>query len=90
MDIDYFTKWDKALPTISKNETIASLFMFNHIITRFGVPRTIVIDHGSHFCNKMMTELDARLGVHHENLTPYYPQYNGQLEANNHVPNTMI
>ena len=55
MVVDYFTKWDYSFYTFSIDATIASLFMFNHIITRFNVPNTIVVDNGSHFHNKVMT-----------------------------------
>ena len=47
--------------------------------------RAIVTDHGSHFKNKMMAELSVKLGFHHNNSTPYYPQANGQVEAINKV-----
>ena len=38
----------------------------------------------------MMVELSAKLGFHHENSTPYYPQANGQVEAINKVLKTML
>ena len=44
----------------------------------------------SHFHNQMMAELSAKLGFHHENSNPYYPQANGQVEAINKVLNTML
>ena len=47
--VDYFTKWVKAMPTTSNDGTTIALFMFNHIIARFGIPNELVIDHGSHF-----------------------------------------
>jgi hypothetical protein len=47
--MDYFTKWVKAMPTFDNTGKTATLFIFNHIITRFSVPQAIVIDHGSHF-----------------------------------------
>ena len=43
--IDYFTKWVGAMPTFKNYDETISLFVFNHIITRFGVPQSIVIDH---------------------------------------------
>lgn len=36
--IDYFTKWAEVMPTYSNDMGIATLFLFNHIIARFGVP----------------------------------------------------
>ena len=49
--IDYFTIWDEAMPTYSEDGNISALFLFNHVIDRFGVPQDIVTDHGSHFGN---------------------------------------
>ena len=52
MAVDYFTKWVEAIPTIkSKSETTVH-FVFNHIITRVGIPREIVTDHGRTFRTK--------------------------------------
>jgi hypothetical protein len=78
--IDYFTKWVEAMPTFLNDGRTATLFVFNHIITRFGVPQAIVTDHGSHFQNQMMSELHVKLGFLHENSSPYYPQENNKLK----------
>jgi hypothetical protein len=88
--VDYFTKWVELMPTFYNTENTTTLFMFNHIITRFGIPQSIITDHGSHFCNFMMSELTKKLGLHHEKSTPYYPQENGQVQAINKVLITML
>jgi hypothetical protein len=88
--MDYFTKWTKVMPTFYNTGKTAALFIFNHIITRFGVLQAIVTNHGSHFQNFMMSKLIEKLGLHHENSTPYYPQDNGQVEAINKVLITML
>jgi len=79
--VDYFTKWAEAMPTFEANGKTAVIFMFNHIIARFGVPQVIITDHGHHFQNIMMTELTNQLGLRHDSSTPYYPQANGLVEA---------
>ena len=71
--VDYFMKWDVAMPTYAEDGKTAALFLFNHVIARFGVPQSIVTDHRSHFHNQMMEELSVKLGFRHENSTPYYP-----------------
>jgi hypothetical protein len=38
----------------------------------------------------MMGKLRTKLGFHHENSSPYYPQANGQVEAINKVLKTML
>jgi hypothetical protein len=73
VEIDYFMKWAEAMPTFNNTGKTATLFIFNHIITCFGVPQAIVTDHGIHFKNFMMSKLTKTLGLHHENSTPYYP-----------------
>ena len=75
--MDYFTKWVEAMPTYVEDGKNATLFLFDHVIARFRVPQSIVMDHGSHFHNQIMEELSAKLGFHDENSMPYYPQANG-------------
>ena len=62
MAVDYFTKWAEAMPTIKSDGETAAHFIFNQIITRFGILKEIVTDHGRYFQNKMMKELDSNLG----------------------------
>ena len=88
--IDYFMKWVEAMPIYAKDGKTAALFLFNHVIARFGVLQSIVTDHGSHLCNQMMEELSAKLGFRHEKSLPYYPQDNGQVEAINKVLKIML
>jgi hypothetical protein len=90
VSVDYFTKWAEAMPTFLNGGRTAPLFVFNHIITHFGVPQAIVTDHGSHFLNQMMSELHVKLGFHHDNSPPYYPQANKQVEAINKFLKTML
>jgi hypothetical protein len=37
VDVDYFTKWVEAMPRFDSTRKNATFFIFNHIITRFGV-----------------------------------------------------
>eukprot|EP00253_Pinus_taeda_P035642 PITA_35642 len=81
--VDYFTKWAEAMPTLNNSGETTTLFFFNHIFSRFGIPQAIVIDHGLHFCNHMMVELSSKLGLSHDSSTPYYLQANGQTLVRN-------
>ena len=78
------------MPTFEASGKTAAVFVFNHIIARFGVPQVIITDHGHHFRNIMMTELTYQLGLCHDSSTPYYPQANGLVEAINKVLVIMI
>ena len=44
--LDYFTKLDEVFPTYAEDGKTVALFLFNHIIVIFGMPTTIVTDHG--------------------------------------------
>ena len=71
------------MPTVKFDGETAAHFVFNQIITRFGIPKELVTDHGSHFQNRMMKELASKLGYKQEHSSSYYPQVNGQVEAVN-------
>ncbi|CAN6567584.1 unnamed protein product [Malus baccata var. baccata] len=50
---------------------------------RFGMPRVIISDGGSHFCNRTIEALLRKYNVNHRVSTPYHPQTNGQAEVSN-------
>ena len=79
--IHYFMKWVEAMPTVKSDGEIVMHFVFNQIITRFGILKELVTDHGRQFQNKMMEEFSSELGYEQENSSSYYPQANGQVEA---------
>jgi len=83
--IDYFTKWAKAMPTFNNTIEKVAYFFFNHMISRFGVLQEVVIDHGKHFQNHIITELASKFVLSHETSAPYYPQADKQVEVINKV-----
>ena len=71
--INYFMKWVEAMPIVKSYGETAPHFIFNEIITWFGIPKELVTDHGRHLQNKMMEELDSKLGYKQEHSSSYYP-----------------
>ena len=61
-----------------------------NILSRFGVPKAIISDGGSHFCNKPFENLLSKYGVKHKVATPYLPQTSGQVELGNREINTIL
>jgi transposase InsO family protein len=90
MVLDYFTKWVESIPAVKSDGNIVAFFVFNQIITRFGIPSEIVTDHGSHFQNEMMEEITSNLGFKHGHSSPYYPQENGKVEVVNKSLKTIL
>ena len=62
---------------------VVNKFIVNNIFSRFGCPRAIISDGGSHFTNSYFMSLLKKYGVHHRVTTPYHPQANGQVEFSN-------
>ena len=81
--VDYFTKWAEAMPIVKSDGETGVHFVFNQIITRFGILKELVTNHGSDFQNRMMEALASKLGYKQEHSSSYYPQVNGQVEAVN-------
>ena len=49
----------------------------------FGMPRAIISDGGTQFCNRNIEALLARYRVKHKIATPYHSQTSGQVEVSN-------
>ena len=65
-------------------------FLKENIFSRFRVPKAIISDGGSHFCDKPFESLLAKYGVKHKVATPYHPQTSGQLELANREIKTIL
>ncbi|CAL1359155.1 unnamed protein product [Linum trigynum] len=81
--VDYVSKWEEAaaLPT-NESKTVVN-FMRKNLFTRFGVPRVVISDEGTHFTSRELNTLLAKYGVKHRIATPYHPQTSGQVEVSN-------
>ena len=66
--------------TRTKDAKVVVDFVRCNLFCRFGVPKAIVSDQGTHFCKKSMHALFKKYGVVHRVSTPYHPQTNGQAE----------
>ncbi|GKB79630.1 reverse transcriptase domain-containing protein [Tanacetum coccineum] len=80
--IDYLSKWveAKALPT---NDARVVCKFLKTLFSRFGAPRAIISDRGTHFCNDQFTKVMLKYGVTHRLSTAYHPQTSGQVEVSN-------
>jgi transposase InsO family protein len=79
------TRWVKAREVKDCSATIAVHFIFDDIITRFGCPKILMSDQGTHFINKTIESLTKEFTVHHQKSTPYHPQVNGTVEEFNKI-----
>ena len=82
---DYFTKWVKAELLANIRDVDAKRFVWKNIITRFGIPQTLISDNGLQFDSKAFRRYYCDLGIMNRYSTPAYPQGNGQAEVVNKV-----
>jgi len=79
--IYYVSKWVAAVALADNERKRVVAFLKDNIFSRFGVPRTIISDCGSYFCNRVFHAALEKYGVKkHKVATPYHPQTSGQVE----------
>nr|GEW48764.1 reverse transcriptase domain-containing protein [Tanacetum cinerariifolium] len=90
--VDYLSKWveAKALPTndaqakaLPTNDARVVCKFLKSLFARFGSPRAIISDRGTHFCNDQFSKVMLKYGVTHRLSTAYHPQTSGQVEVSN-------
>ncbi|KAM3266306.1 hypothetical protein P3L10_003300 [Capsicum annuum] len=81
--IDYFTKWVEAVTFKLVTKKAVVDFVHTNIISRFGVPKMIIIDNAANLNSHLMQEVCQQLKIAHRNFTPYRPKANGIVEASN-------
>ncbi|CAM8880878.1 unnamed protein product [Rhodiola kirilowii] len=92
--VDYVSKWIEAKATRCDDAKTVIDFLRTNLFCRSGVPKAIISDQGTHFCNRMMASTLKRYHVHHRTSTAYHPQTNGQAEIFNSeikgIPEKMV
>ncbi|GJS49714.1 reverse transcriptase domain-containing protein [Tanacetum coccineum] len=78
---DQGIRQSKALPT---NDARVVCKILKSLFARFGTPRAIISDRGTHFCNDQFAKVMLKYGVTHRLSTAYHPQTSGQVEVSNH------
>ena len=80
---DYFTRWVEAIPLRKVNEDEVISFLQDHIMTRFGVPSSLVFDNAKYFSSIKITAFAHEKGIKLHYSANYYPQGNGLAESSN-------
>jgi transposase InsO family protein len=80
--MDEFSKFVHLIPTESADAetTVRALLEW---MARYGIVRNWVSDQGTHFLNKVVEKLSARLEAEHHFTAAYAPWSNGQVERMN-------
>ncbi|GKD87320.1 reverse transcriptase domain-containing protein, partial [Tanacetum coccineum] len=80
--VDYVSKLTEAqaLPT---NDARVVITCLKKLFCYFGMPKALISDRGTHFCNKIMEKTKKIYGVNHRFSTSYHPQTSGQVQNAN-------
>ena len=72
--MDYVYKWVEAITCPINDANTVMGFIQRNILSKYGAPRTIIGDEGSHFANKLFAKLLSRYGVRNAMGLAYHPQ----------------
>ena len=81
--LDYVSKWVEVVATRANNAKVVVKHIRSLIRNKYGVPRVIISDRGTHFCNRALGALLSKYHVTHKVSTSYHPQTNGQAKISN-------
>ena len=81
--VDYVSQWVEVVASPTNDASVVIKLFKSVIFPRFGIPRVVISDGGTHFINKILDRLLQKNGVHHRVATPYHPQTSGQVEVSN-------
>ncbi|RWS01320.1 hypothetical protein B4U79_13335, partial [Dinothrombium tinctorium] len=81
--IDHFSSYLIAKAISEITAKVAADFVFEEIICRFGVPKTVLTDQGVQFQSKLFRELINAIGSKKLQTSSYHPQCNGKTERAN-------
>ena len=81
--VDYVSKWVEVLATPKNDAKTIVKFLKKNMFSHFGVPRVLINDGGSYFCNIQLQKVLGLYSLTHKVASPYHPQTNGQAEVSN-------
>ncbi|RDX90125.1 putative mitochondrial protein, partial [Mucuna pruriens] len=74
--VNYVSQWVEAIATKTNHAKVVVDFLKFNIFCWFGVPKALISDQGTHFCNRAMSSLLDKYGVVHQIATIYHLQTN--------------
>ena len=71
--VDYVSKWVEAMPCKTADSRHSKRMFEEVIFPRFGTPRMVISDGGTHFTDKKVHSYLKAHGIRHNVATPYHP-----------------
>jgi len=81
--VGYMSKWVEAMPYHNSDALMSKKMSHEVIFPRFGTPKLVISDGGSHFIERKFHRFLMEQGIRHNVATPYHPQTSGQAKTSN-------
>jgi len=75
--VDMFSKWVEVFPTKAADSAAVAKALITEIIPRWGIPKKLSSDNGSHFVNQAIQQLSQYVGINLHTHCAYHPQSGG-------------
>lgn len=79
--VDAYSKWVECYDMKNNITTIKLIEKISEVMSRFGIPETIVTDNGTSFVSAEFKHFCDLNGIHHLTSPVYHPSSNGQAES---------
>ncbi|RDX77624.1 Pro-Pol polyprotein, partial [Mucuna pruriens] len=83
--VDYVSRWVEAIATKTNDAKVVVNFLKSNIFYGFGVPKELISDQGSHFCNRAMAFLLQKYGWRTGLLQHITPKQTAKLREIKHT-----
>ena len=81
--VDCFSRWFEAYPTKKGTAQHPAKILIREIVPRWGFPKQLDSDQGTHFTGKVCQEVARLLNKNWQLHCTYHPQSSGQVESTN-------
>ena len=78
--VDRATGWVEMVPTPDRTTASAVRALLSVWVPRYGVPKAVISDNGSHFTSSEFADACAEYQIRLKTVVPYHPQGNGMVE----------
>ncbi len=81
--VDIFSKWTEVFPTGQADAAAVAKVLLREIIPRWGIPRKLTCDNGTHFVNNAIKQMSDYLGIDVRTHCAYHTQRGRAVEREN-------